>query len=479
VSATGKLESVPARRMFFALTILVIMLAADLIIGEMLTDDAEAIRPIIAVIEVKENAERPSLFQTGNMAWIQSGPSVMDGQGKAVPVMIANIQGTVTVYKVARALRQKVMVTLHARTDAADMFVPDRFIQDLEFKAWTKIETQAFNLTFTLSNPTIGYTTADEFPKKITIEGTWMTVMSTGSPNSMGTIDPQPVYVRIKPYYYMVMQIDPPMIAMSPGQTREIDLVIRNLGNAHDRYDVDVPNEAALAQRGWVVEMNRTSIDVGPRGESRIKMRITSPRAFHSPYHMGTSSFVVHAASFNTKQLVDRGELMTMTEYYVDVQVQMRGPDFIYVPAVWAILLFFILAIVLFNFGINIFTLRRRTFLLPKGKDPGFVSLIKKVARSSTKDRRKEHPPRMGGQRSPIGGLPRPGPTIPLQPAEPKHMVVLRARERVPVIEPRTKAEPAKRGAFGFGRINKDRGEAKARDKDVPVKKLNEILEDL
>jgi hypothetical protein len=122
--------------------------------------------------------------------------------------------------------------------------------------------------------------------------------------------------------------------------------------------------------------------------------------------------------------------------------------------------------------------MRRRTFLLPKGKDPGFISLIKKVARSSTKDRRKEHPG-IGGQRSPIGGLTKPGPTISPKLAQPKHVVDLRARERMMETEPRTKVEPAKRGAFGFGRIDKARGEVKARDKDVAVKKLNEILEDL
>ena len=382
-----------ARKAGCILAALLFIICADGLSKDLIIDEAEALRPVLVIIELNATSK----YQEGNMAWILSGPPRMDSQGRTQESGLAVVEGRITVYKVARLLRQKIIVTLSARTDDPDLLVSVN-PPIMEFEAYTKIQTKEFKAAFRLSTPMIPYSTAQEFPKKVEVYGTWFTQVQTGTPNEGGEIDPYPIYARIKPFYYMQVLTDPPFVKMMPGQTRTVDIVIKNQGNAFDRYEVTIPHEGMLAKRGWVFEMNRTSVMVPPMSDGLIRLTVTSPRRFQSPYHMGVSSFIIHAESFNTMELVENGELMTPQIYDTDVLISVIGPDILYVPFVWALILYLGLALIVFNMGINIFTLRRRRFLLPEGKDPGFKWMASRIYLLAGGGRRR--PPRMPPERS-------------------------------------------------------------------------------
>lgn len=389
-----------ARKAGCILAALIFIICADGLSKDLIIDEAEAMRPVLAIIELNATSK----YQEGNMAWILSGPPRMDSQGRTQESGLALVEGRITVYKVARLLRQKIIVTLSASTNDPDLLVSVN-PPIMEFEAYTKIQTKDFKVAIRLSTPMIPYSTAQEFPKKVEVYGAWFTQTQTGTPNEGGDIDPYPIYTRIKPFYYMQVLTDPPFIKMLPGQTRTVDIVIKNQGNAFDRYDVMIPHEGMLAKRGWVFEMNRTSVMVPPMSDGLIRLTITSPRRFQSPYHMGVSSFIIHAESFNTLELVEKGELMTPQHYDTDVLISVIGPDFVYVPIIWALLLYLGLALIVFNMGINIFTLRRRRFLLPEGKDPGFKWIGSKIyllAGGGRRRLRRRPPERSGEVKGPI-----------------------------------------------------------------------------
>ncbi|MDG6223909.1 MAG: hypothetical protein QCI82_00170 [Candidatus Thermoplasmatota archaeon] len=466
-----------ARKVGCILAVSLFLICADGLSKDLISEGAEALRPVLVIIELNATSK----YQEGNMAWILSGPPRMDSQGRTQESGLAIVEGRITVYKVARLLRQKIIVTLSARTDDTDLLVSVN-PPIMEFEAYTKIQTKSFKAAIRLSTPMIPYSTAQEFPKKVEVFGTWMTQVQTGTPNEGGIIDPHPIYARIKPFYYMQVITDPPFIKMLPGQTRTVDVIIKNQGNAFDRYDVMIPQEGMLAKRGWVFEMNRTSVLVGPMSDGLIRLTITSPRRFQSPYHMGVQSFLIHAESFNTQELVDQGELMTKQQYDTDVMISLIGPDIIYVPMVWAAILYLALALVLFNMGVSIFTLRRRRFLMPEGKQPGFkwaASMLFKLSKGAG-GRTLAGPSKRADKRERRGSLfPR------------KRSLTSTAPSPVSVLRPTMRESPPKELDIDVSNIDaqgitgKGRSEegpplfTKPKGESIPPKSLDEILDDL
>jgi len=116
---SGRMTKGAVRRVLTILALVAVMAGADVAFDDLFAEEADAARPVLGIIEL--NATSP--YQEGNMAWVQSGPSFVDGKGETQVPGIALVEGRVTIYKVARIARQKVYVNLKARTDDPDLLV--------------------------------------------------------------------------------------------------------------------------------------------------------------------------------------------------------------------------------------------------------------------------------------------------------------------------------------------------------------------
>jgi hypothetical protein len=146
----------------------------------------------------------------------------------------------------------------------------------------------------------------------------------------------------------------------------------------------------------------------------------------------------------------------------------------------WTLLFFIILALVLFNFGINIFTLKRRRFLLPEGKDPGFIWAAKRIGRRGAKKVPPVRLDRPGSEGRPFRARPS---TTSIRPAikRPPPILDLSALDDGPKAKAPSPAPSGTKkgtGVFGFGR-RKEQARPPLKEGDRSLKGINEILEDL
>ncbi|MEA3559440.1 MAG: hypothetical protein U9R75_09335 [Candidatus Thermoplasmatota archaeon] len=218
------------------------------------------------------------------------------------------------------------------------------------------------------------YSTGPNPLVNLTVEGEWYSKYDAGSVRTSGVIEPYPLYVNVKPFHYLTMSFDPPMMQIMPGSSGYIDCIILNQGNGYERVELIMPGELAYAKSGWVIEMEETVLNIDPTSEVRTRIKITSPRGFQFKWHRTMISFPMFALSHYSKYQVQDMDLeYEYQSQTYDIQVQMSGFDFVYVPYMWALVFWLAIALVLFNIGINPLVMRKRN--LPPGKDPGFIAL--------------------------------------------------------------------------------------------------------
>ena len=160
-------------------------------------------------------------------------------------------------------------------------------------------------------------------------------------------------------------------------------------GNGYERVELSMPGALAHAKSGWIFEFEETVLDLDPDSYSSTRIKITAPRRIEPKYHMEMHDFSVLAISHYSSYQVKDGVLEEPLEYETGIFVQVNGIDFVYIPWMWAITIYIIMAILLFNLGINPFVMRRR-----KVKEPGFVALYRVISnperRAQSRARREE-----------------------------------------------------------------------------------------
>jgi hypothetical protein len=92
--------------------------------------------------------------------------------------------------------------------------------------------------------------------------------------------------------------------------------------------------------------------------------------------------FSVQAVSHYSTYQVKDGHLFAPVEYESGVFVQVNGIDFFYVPWMWAITLYLVMAFVLFNLGINPLVMKKR-----KIDEPGFVKIYNIATNPARRER--------------------------------------------------------------------------------------------
>jgi hypothetical protein len=206
----------------------------------------------------------------------------------------------------------------------------------------------------------------------VTVWGEWFAKYQDNDmgPFASGDIPQYPLFVNVRPYHYLQMTFDPVMLELSPGSSGWVTCLVRNSGNGYERVELSIPGELAYAKSGWIFEFENTVIDIGPDSEGSARIKITAPRRIEPKYHMEMYDFSIMATSYYSTYQVKDGALEVPVEYETGIFVQVNGIDFLYVPWMWAITMYLVMALILFNFGINPFTMTKR-----KVHEPGFIAL--------------------------------------------------------------------------------------------------------
>lgn len=361
-----------------AAVVLLLLLIIQSIVPDLSpAEDADGIRNVMGYIVMDTGGSN----QKGNVVELYTGPGESD--------FAAQVTGTAFLYRTSKVLRDRVDVEMYFETEDPSLVLGSVLPQVATAQPGGKIAQIPIIVNIRLASPMLNYSTGLNPLVKVTVWGRWDAQLDAGTGNvwDAGIIEPTYIYVHINPYHYLQMAFNPPMVDLSPGGSGELDVIVLNTGNGMERVDLSIPNENTYAKEGWIFEFNRTTLDIPPRSEASARLRITSPRETIR-WHMDTQDFAVKAVSYYDKYLALEEDREEPISYEITFMVYIFGLDFTYVPWAWAVVFWLILALVLFNLGVNPLVMRKRK--LPRGKEPGFVALHHYMSNPERRSRVKE-----------------------------------------------------------------------------------------
>ncbi|MGA1794195.1 MAG: hypothetical protein ACMUHM_09605, partial [Thermoplasmatota archaeon] len=366
-------------RAAFLVSILLLTILSAISFVDEATEEADAILPISAQFYFAADQG----FRTGNMIEIQTGP------GQTGQVIV---NGTLEFYRSAKLLRTVIMIDLKFSSTHPEI-TGSVFPPIIDIRPQAKLSHYPITVNIQIA-PMTKFSTPIGSLINVTVFGTWEARYQSNEilPFANGDIDPYPLFVNVRPYHYIYMTFDPVMLSLSPGESGWAKCVVKNNGNGFERVELSMPGALAYAKSGWIFEFEDTVLDIGPDAEAYTRIKITSPRKIEPKYHMEMYDFSVMAVSYYSSYQVKDGVLDVPWEYETGIFVQINGIDFLYVPWMWAVVLYLVIALILFNLGINPLIMKKR-----KAKDPGFIGLYKiitdpkrrELARARRAERRK------------------------------------------------------------------------------------------
>ncbi|MCU0799003.1 MAG: hypothetical protein MUC62_04970 [Candidatus Thermoplasmatota archaeon] len=367
----GKGPLRPALVLTIVLVLSTLLLALDPVLDNGTTGEADALRPVSLAISLYPRGDE------GNVVDVLTGPGTTGMQ---------SVRGKVDLFRSARALRTRVLANLNFESSRPDIVRGSVFPRIMDFDPISK-----FNHTDIMINifvtPMINYSSVVGGLIKVRVWGDWFTPFSQGVQSwSTGTIEEFYIYVNIKPFHYLDLMFDPPMVQIRPGEPTELDVIVRNRGNGNERVELSIPNEVTYAKSGWSFEFESTVLDIPPRADGRVSLRIVPPRRQQFKYHMEVLDFNVRAVSHNSRFQVIDGDRTEENWFEMSFSVYTLGLDTVFVPFTWTIVLYLLFLLIMFNIGINMFTLRKRK--LPKGKYPGLIALYRLISSPARREER-------------------------------------------------------------------------------------------
>ncbi len=343
-----------------AFFMLLLLILSGLLIYDGTVEEADAIQPISVTLDFQSDDRH----RTGNLIEIETGPGET-GQ--------VSINGTVTIYRSAKLARTKVFFTLYFKSENPEV-TGSIFPKVWEFDPIFKLQAIPIKVNLQVS-PMTRFSSSVNSLVEVAVWGDWQAQYqgSELGPFASGEIPEYPLFVNVRPYHYLQMTFDPVMLELSPGSSGWINCTVLNTGNGYERVELEIPGIFAYAKSGWVFEFEQTFLDIGPGSQASTRIKVTAPRKVQLKFHMTMYDFPVLATSFYSEYQVKDGHELEPLDYQMGFMVYVFGVDFVYVPWMWAIVIYAVLGIILLNLGVNIFTMRKRK--LPKGKDPGFIAL--------------------------------------------------------------------------------------------------------
>ncbi len=371
MNVSGRGRSKPTLLLTIVIVVSSLLLAADPLLDGGTTGEADALRPVSMAISLYPRGDE------GNVVDVLTGPGTTGMQ---------SVRGKVDLFRSARALRTRVLANLYFESSRPDIVRGSIFPRIMDFDPQSKFNHTDIMVNFFVT-PMINYSSAVGGLIKVKVWGDWFTPFSQGVESwSAGTIEEFYIYVNVKPFHYLDLMFDPPMVQIRPGEPTEVDVIVRNRGNGNERVELNIPNEATYAKSGWSFEFESTVLDIPPRAEGKVRLKVVPPRRQQFKYHMEVLDFNVRAVSHNSRFQVVDGDRTEENWFEMSFSVYTLGLDTVFVPFTWTLLSYLLFLLIMFNMGINMFTLRKRR--LPKGKYPGFIALYRSISDPARREER-------------------------------------------------------------------------------------------
>jgi hypothetical protein len=94
---------------------------------------------------------------------------------------------------------------------------------------------------------------------------------ASASGTSYSVTDEAGANVTVAPYYLVKLNSSAPYEEVLPGQMASFEVSVQNPGNAVDSYELEIENAKDLKNRGWSVELDKTTVSgLGPNGEAEV-----------------------------------------------------------------------------------------------------------------------------------------------------------------------------------------------------------------
>lgn len=111
----------------------------------------------------------------------------------------------------------------------------------------------------------------------VTVTGSYM----TSPAGRTGQIEPATVKVTVVHFQDLLLVSLDPLKTVSPGAIVEFKLQVENRGNYEDSYIIELMNEDQLANMGWSVELQQSTLEGVPSwGYKNVTIKVYPPQRF-------------------------------------------------------------------------------------------------------------------------------------------------------------------------------------------------------
>lgn len=181
---------------------------------------------------------------------------------------IATMHGKVVIKKwpVAHAQRISVSVTVDGNGWAASVSPP--------IMTFTQTDRAPKDITVFILAPQISNF---QESKRITVSGSWTAFPSSGAVLGSGEVRGDDLLVVVDQYYYTLLDSADPFKSVWPGQPAEFELIVENRGNGQDDFLIEINNYKGLAEAGWAVDIEQSSVTIGANNLTKVRIIVYPP----------------------------------------------------------------------------------------------------------------------------------------------------------------------------------------------------------
>jgi len=150
-----------------------------------------------------------------------------------------------------------------------------------------------------------------------TMDTVTITGRAVAFPGVLSTqIEPSTFTVYVKQFYRFTLAADKPYKEITPGDQSAFTFHIKNDGNGDDKYRLEVPDQARLAEKGWVLSLQQYEVEVEEGKEASLVVTVNTPQEWHLWMNEPTQ-FAVRVYS---EQAQSVGEQSPPKDYYLTIR---------------------------------------------------------------------------------------------------------------------------------------------------------------
>lgn len=172
--------------------------------------------------------------------------------------------GTITcnMYGVGKNI-QTVIIELHASTDQGwpSTVIPNQII-------FEESGSESFNVTVYIPPGTSYYTTG-----MLTIGGTISLTPGSIRYNYQAVT----MTIKVNQYHGLTIRCREPLQEIQTGEQTEYKINITNMGNARDKFQINITNHEELEAKGFKLELNPDLVHVPEAENATVELNITAP----------------------------------------------------------------------------------------------------------------------------------------------------------------------------------------------------------